>query len=81
MSHNSSENKLDVNHLQFEEALDQLKEIMKKLQSSEIKLQDSIEQYERSIALKNHCEALLNNARVKIEELTRDVANDNRDGS
>lgn len=54
---------------------------MKQLQSNEIKLQDSIAQYERSIALKNHCEALSNNARVRIEELAQSNASDHDNGS
>ena len=68
--------KIDVSKLQFEEALEQLKEIMKKLQSTEIKLQDAVEQYELSIALKKHCEKLLNEARVKIEELAQNSSNE-----
>lgn len=59
-----------VETMNFEEALGELEGIVKNLESGETKLEDSITSYERGIALKNHCEAKLKEAKTKIEKIT-----------
>ena len=63
----------NIENLSFEDALERLKLIMKNLQSNEIKLQDAVDQYEMSIALKEHCEKLLSNAKVKIIKIGENI--------
>lgn len=60
----------DIASLSFEDALAQLEEIVKQLESGKAKLEDSIELYERGNKLKAHCEARLKAAEAKVEKIT-----------
>ena len=59
-----------LDKLSFEKALGELEEIVRALESGNAPLEESIEQYERGIALKTHCEEKLAEARLKIEKIT-----------
>lgn len=59
-----------LDKLSFEEALKQLETIVGQLESGKAPLDESIESYERGIALKTHCEKKLTEARLKIEKIT-----------
>jgi exodeoxyribonuclease VII small subunit len=59
----------DIAGLNFEAALAELEEIVKKLESGEAALEDSIVLYERGAALKAHCEKVLKQAREKVEKI------------
>lgn len=54
----------------FEKALAELEGIVSDLESGKAPLAESIEKYERGIALKNLCEQKLAEARMKIEKIT-----------
>jgi exodeoxyribonuclease VII small subunit len=54
----------------FEKALAELEEIVRNLESGKAPLEESIDQYERGIALKNHCEKKLKEAQMKIEKIS-----------
>lgn len=56
--------------LNFEAALAELEGIVRSLESGKAPLEESISSYERGIALKNHCEKKLAEARLKIEKIT-----------
>lgn len=58
--------------MSFEEALTELEGIVRNLETGQTKLDDSINAYERGVALKNHCEKRLNDARLKIEKIAMD---------
>ena len=62
----------DITKLSFEEALDQLEDIVSKLEDGSINLEESIEQYTRGVHLKNHCETKLKEATLKVEQITID---------
>ena len=55
--------------LSFEEAYKQLSELVKKMESGELPLADSVAAYEQGIKLKAYCEQLLKEAELKIETL------------
>lgn len=59
-----------VDTLSFEDALQELETIVRKLETGEAALEESIESYERGISLKNHCEKKLTNAKAKIEKIS-----------
>lgn len=59
----------DIKNLSFEEALQELETIIRKMENGEVKLSDSVSLYERGIALKNHCEEVLKSAKLKIEKI------------
>jgi exodeoxyribonuclease VII small subunit len=61
-----------VETLNFEDALGELETIVRSLETAQIPLEDSINAYERGIALKKHCEAKLRDAQAKIEKITVD---------
>ncbi len=59
-----------LENLSFEESLAELEKIVGSLESGKAPLEQSIEQYERGIALKKHCETKLKEAQSKIEKIT-----------
>ncbi|MEM9732501.1 MAG: exodeoxyribonuclease VII small subunit [Pseudomonadota bacterium] len=59
----------DVSKLSFEQALDQLEEIVRKLEQGDVPLDQSIAIYERGEALKKHCAMLLQAAEDKVEKI------------
>ena len=66
----------DIKKLSFEESLAELETIIKKMESGEVKLSESVAFYERGIALKNHCEEILKDAKLKIEKIQLKPLND-----
>jgi len=64
--------KKDIKTLNFEDALGELETIVRSLETGQAPLEQSIELYERGIALKKHCETLLREAQAKIEKITVD---------
>lgn len=55
--------------MSFEEALSELEEIVKSLETGKASLENSITSYERGVALKKHCEKKLKEAQTKIEKI------------
>ena len=60
---------MEENKLSFEEAYKQLSELVKKMESGELSLADSVAAYEQGIKLKAYCEQMLKEAELKIETL------------
>ena len=60
---------MDENKLSFEEAYKQLTDVVKKMESGEMSLADSVSAHEQGIKLKAYCEQLLKEAELKIETL------------
>lgn len=59
----------DIAGLTFEAALAELEKIVGQLESGQAPLEQSIELYERGAALKAHCEARLEAARLRVEKI------------
>jgi exodeoxyribonuclease VII small subunit len=59
----------DLSALSFEDALRALEEVVRKLESGEVPLDDSITLYERGEALRRHCQARLDAASARIEKI------------
>jgi len=55
--------------LTFEEALQQLETIAERIEQGKIGLEESIDQYERGMALVKQCRDILAKAELKIEQL------------
>jgi len=62
----------ELTKLTFEEAIGQLKEIVGKIEQGEIPLQDSLEQYEKGMALIKHCRTILQKAEKRIEKISKE---------
>lgn len=60
----------------FEDALRELEDIVRKLESGDLSLDDSIRLYERGQSLKSLCEARLADARMRIEQIQQNAAGD-----
>ena len=67
-----SENEPDIGEMSFEDALGALEFVVRKLESGEVPLDDSIALYERGEALRKHCQARLDAAQERIEKIVRD---------
>jgi exodeoxyribonuclease VII small subunit len=59
-----------VEKMSFEEAIAALEEVVNKLDSGDVSLDESIRLYERGAALKAHCAAKLKAAEEKVEQIT-----------
>ncbi|MDP2355522.1 MAG: exodeoxyribonuclease VII small subunit [Beijerinckiaceae bacterium] len=62
--------KSDPAKLSFEDSLKELEEIVSKLESGQVSLEQSISFYERGEKLKQRCERLLKDAEMRIEKIT-----------
>jgi len=62
----------EIGELSFEEAIAGLTDIVGKIEQGRIPLQDSLEQYERGMALIKHCRTILQKAEQRIEKITQE---------
>lgn len=60
----------DIAALSFEDALAELDRIVRQLETGGIKLDESINAYERGAALKKHCDAKLKEAQAKVDRIS-----------
>jgi exodeoxyribonuclease VII small subunit len=63
--------KKDEGDLKFEEAMAQLEEVVRKLETGDVALEDSLAAFERGVKLVRVLHARLDAVQEKIEELTR----------
>ena len=59
----------DISALSFEAALKRLEEIVRKLESGEASLEESIDLYGEGDRLKQQCEARLQSAQARIDKI------------
>ncbi|MBL6604570.1 MAG: exodeoxyribonuclease VII small subunit [Alphaproteobacteria bacterium] len=59
----------NLDTLSFEEALSQLEAIVDQLERGDVSLDKAIDAYSRGMALKGHCQARLEEARLKVEQI------------
>lgn len=60
----------------FEDALNKLESIVKKLEDPEVTLEESIDLYEEGMELSKYCSETLENAVLKIEKINQSPGND-----
>ena len=63
----------EIAEMSFEDALQALEEIVKSLESGDVKLDQAIDNYAKGAALKRHCENKLREAHAKIETISLDA--------
>ena len=61
-----------IDSLSFEQAIDELDQLVRKMESGELSLEDSVALFERGRALSAHCQALLDGAELRVNRLTED---------
>lgn len=59
----------EITAMSFEDALSALEDVVRKLESGEVPLDESITLYERGEALRKHCQARLDAAQARIEKI------------
>lgn len=62
----------DIAALPFEKAMQELEDIVGKLEKGAVTLDESVRLYERGEALKKRCEALLKEAEARVEKIALD---------
>lgn len=60
----------DMTKLSFEDAMKQLEEVVRALESGNVELEKSIALYEEGAKLKAHCERKLKEAEEKVAKIT-----------
>ena len=60
----------NVEKLSYEKALAELEEIVQELENQSLELDASLKLFERGKILLNHCQQLLDQAELKVRELT-----------
>ena len=69
--------KKDIEKMSFEDAIKELTSIVGKIEQGQVPLQDSLEQYEKGMALIKHCRTILQKAEKRIEKVTEEKSEDN----
>jgi len=64
--------KNDIGKLSFEQAIKELTSIVEKIEQGEIPLENSLQQYERGMALIAHCRTVLQKAEKRIEKISKE---------
>ncbi len=59
----------DIKKLSFEDALEEMEDIVRRLESGEVMLDEAIDSYARGANLKKHCQAKLKEAQAKIDKI------------
>lgn len=59
----------DIAALPFDKALEELRDVVTRLEEGGLPLEDSIALYERGTALHTHCSALLDSAELRVQRL------------
>jgi exodeoxyribonuclease VII small subunit len=68
----AEKNENNMNSLSFEQALKKLTDIVTKIESGQISLEQSLAQYEEGMELIKRCREILEKAEKKIEEISKE---------
>lgn len=68
-----------IKNLTYEEAFAELEQVVTQLEAGTLPLEESLALFERGQALSKHCGELLEQAEIKLEELTEDIAGEMRE--
>jgi exodeoxyribonuclease VII small subunit len=71
--------KKDESKFSFEEAIEELTDIVSKIEQGQIPLQESLKQYERGMALIKQCREILEKAEKKIEKISESEAESDKE--
>ncbi|MHC4076592.1 MAG: exodeoxyribonuclease VII small subunit [Planctomycetota bacterium] len=74
-----TQDKNDIKKLSFEQAIKGLTDIVSQIEQGQIPLADSLEQYERGMALIAHCRGILKKAEKRIEKISESDTNSQKD--
>ena len=66
----------DAGSLSYEQAVEALESLIDRIESGEIGLEESLEQYERGMELLKRCRSIVDHAEQRLRELTLDDGGD-----
>ena len=69
LMNDTAEKSASLEKVTFEDALQELEGIVASLERGEVSLDDAIAAFERGTQLKSHCQARLEEARMKVEKI------------
>ena len=72
MAKKHPENESEDTKVDFESALEELENLVSKMESGELSLDDSLKAFERGIELTRTCQSTLEAAELRIQMLTKD---------
>jgi exodeoxyribonuclease VII small subunit len=72
MAQKRKENKKEIESLSFEQAIENLTEIVDKIETGQIPLAESLQQYEIGMAMIKQCRRILLDAEKRIEEIAEE---------
>ncbi|WP_032113081.1 exodeoxyribonuclease VII small subunit [Candidatus Paracaedibacter symbiosus] len=58
-----------VDELSFEQAMQELEILVRRLEEGRLPLEEAIQAYERGTLLKNHCETKLQAAKLRVDQV------------
>ena len=58
-----------IESLTFEQSMQELETLVRRLEEGRMPLEESIKAYERGTALKNHCQSKLQEAKLKVDQI------------
>jgi exodeoxyribonuclease VII small subunit len=73
-----NEKKNGIAKLSFEQAIKELTSIVQRIEQGEIPLENSLQQYERGMALIKHCRTILQKAEKRIEKISKEETSEDR---
>lgn len=62
-----------IENMSFEDALEELTNLVRQLDSDQANLTEAIGSFERGVELKNHCEKKLKEAKLKVEKIAKNT--------
>lgn len=65
-----------VKKLSFEEALEELEHIVRRLEEGKVPLEEAIQAYERGASLRQHCEGRLAEAKMRVDKISAPSSED-----
>jgi exodeoxyribonuclease VII small subunit len=68
-----------ITDLSFEQAIENLTQIVDKIETVQVSLAESLQQYEKGMAMIKHCRGVLLDAEKRIEQIAGNDAEDERD--
>jgi len=72
MAQKRKSNNKEIGSLSFEQAIENLTEIVDKIETGQIPLAESLQQYEKGMEMIQHCRRILLDAEKRIEEIAEE---------
>lgn len=79
MAKKKTDKQSELETVSFERAIEELTSIVDKIETGQVPLQQSLEQYEKGMGLIKHCRGILLDAEKRIEEIAAEQGDEEPD--